>query len=222
MQDCTTRVIGEYPQIRPTLFAFTYRVGAHPAELIELSVWRITNSTRPCFSRLPSRFFTWSSVLRLARASVFSSSCGDRPRDSRRATSARSWCLSYISDTIEGSVHIEQCSSLSPKADTDRVASLFALISVVYLRWHCGLCTRDMLLRGIAFAEARRNSARLVFKGRERTQSTGCEKDVADLSQDESRHTRKPIMVCRAADFPITFVSCKKVRLSSEAGERDK
>lgn len=73
-----------------------------------------------------------------------------------------------------------------------------------------------MLLRGIAFAEARRNSARRVFKSRDKTQGNGCgDKDAADLtSHDGPRQTRKAMMVYRPAEeplspvFPITFVSC--------------
>ncbi|XP_011140352.1 trafficking kinesin-binding protein milt isoform X1 [Harpegnathos saltator] len=72
-----------------------------------------------------------------------------------------------------------------------------------------------MLLRGIAFAEARRNSARRVFKSRDKTQSNGCEKDIGDLSShDGSRHTRTAMMVYRPVEeplspavFPITFDS---------------
>lgn len=77
-----------------------------------------------------------------------------------------------------------------------------------------------MLLRGIAFAEARRSSARRVFKCRDKAQQgAGCEKDAADVAHDESqpRHALKAMMVYRAPEepplspvFPIPFVSCAK------------
>ncbi|EZA48838.1 Trafficking kinesin-binding protein [Ooceraea biroi] len=64
-----------------------------------------------------------------------------------------------------------------------------------------------MLLRGIAFAEARRNSARRVFKSCDKT--NGCEKDVvaSDLSHDGSlvRHTRTA-MICRPPEEPLSPV----------------
>lgn len=76
-----------------------------------------------------------------------------------------------------------------------------------------------MLLRGIAFAEARRNSARRVFKSREKTQGNGCERDAAsDVSHDGSlaRHVRTAMMAHRPAGellSPVTLipvVSCEK------------
>ncbi|KAL0107525.1 hypothetical protein PUN28_014681 [Cardiocondyla obscurior] len=63
-----------------------------------------------------------------------------------------------------------------------------------------------MLLRGIAFAEARRNSARRVLKSRDKTQSNGCERDPApDISQDGSlaRHVRTAMMARRSAEEPL-------------------
>jgi len=71
-----------------------------------------------------------------------------------------------------------------------------------------------MLLRGIAFAEARRSSARRVFKNRDKTQGNGSERDALDLSHDGSlaRHVRtvpyQPAKVPLV--FPIPFVSCEK------------
>ncbi|GAB1869297.1 Trafficking kinesin-binding protein 1 [Camponotus japonicus] len=69
-----------------------------------------------------------------------------------------------------------------------------------------------MLLRGIAFAEARRNSARRVFKNRDKTQSSnGCERDVAsDLSYDGplTRHMRTMTMMVRQSpEQPLSPVS---------------
>ncbi|EFN71844.1 Trafficking kinesin-binding protein 1 [Camponotus floridanus] len=69
-----------------------------------------------------------------------------------------------------------------------------------------------MLLRGIAFAEARRNSARRVFKNRDKTQSNnGCERDVAsDLSYDGplTRHMRTMTMMVRQSpEQPLSPVS---------------
>lgn len=76
-----------------------------------------------------------------------------------------------------------------------------------------------MLLRGIAFAEARRNSARRVFKGRDKTQGNGCEKDIApDLLHDGSsaRHTRTAMTAYRPPEEPlfpvlVPFVSYEKL-----------
>lgn len=42
------------------------------------------------------------------------------------------------------------------------------------------ILSNEMLLRGIAFAEARRNSARRILK----SQNSSCEKDNAELSYD--------------------------------------
>jgi len=72
-----------------------------------------------------------------------------------------------------------------------------------------------MLLRGIAFAEARRNSARRVFKNRDKTQ--GCERD---LSHDGSlaRHVRMKMMAYQPMEVPLSsifsnsFVSYEKWR----------
>ncbi|XP_028050005.1 trafficking kinesin-binding protein milt isoform X1 [Monomorium pharaonis] len=77
-----------------------------------------------------------------------------------------------------------------------------------------------MLLRGIAFAEARRNSARRVFKGRDKTQgNNGCEKEAAsDLSTHDGslvRHVRKAMTAYRPTGEPLSPVF--PVALESEA-----
>ncbi|XP_012057578.1 PREDICTED: trafficking kinesin-binding protein milt [Atta cephalotes] len=63
-----------------------------------------------------------------------------------------------------------------------------------------------MLLRGIAFAEARRNSARRVFKNRDKTQ--GCERDALDLSHDGSlaRHVRMKMMAYQPMEVPLSSI----------------
>ncbi|KAG5312884.1 TRAK2 protein, partial [Acromyrmex insinuator] len=64
-----------------------------------------------------------------------------------------------------------------------------------------------MLLRGIAFAEARRNSARRVFKSRDKTQ--GCERDAAsDLSHGGSlaRHVRMEMMAYQPLEVPLSSI----------------
>ncbi|KAL6264318.1 hypothetical protein P5V15_004427 [Pogonomyrmex californicus] len=66
-----------------------------------------------------------------------------------------------------------------------------------------------MLLRGIAFAEARRNSARRVFKNRDnKTQGNGCERDAAssDFSHDGSlaRHVRTTMMTYQPAEESLS------------------
>ncbi|KAI4473490.1 hypothetical protein M0804_015320 [Polistes exclamans] len=48
-----------------------------------------------------------------------------------------------------------------------------------------------MLLRGIAFAEVRRNSARRVFKGRDKAQNSTCEKEGNEISNEHTRQAAR-------------------------------
>lgn len=87
-----------------------------------------------------------------------------------------------------------------------------------------------MLLRGIASAEARRNSARRVFKSRDRAQANGCDKDVVvvnvatDTLHDDgsSRGPARATIVHRAPEegpplAPVVFL----IPLVSSRGMRD-
>ncbi|KAK2579304.1 hypothetical protein KPH14_008258 [Odynerus spinipes] len=64
-----------------------------------------------------------------------------------------------------------------------------------------------MLLRGIAFAEVRRNSARRVFKGRDKAQNSSCEKEGNELSLSSNdaslmRQARRTIFLQSNDDQP--------------------
>lgn len=129
----------------------------------------------------------------------------------------KSRCLNYISG-IGDFASIDQCSSLSPRVDEcDKRLCFFFLFFFHHRRGHRRRAMEKMLLRGIAFAEARRNSARRVFKSRDKTQGNGCERDAADLCHDGSlaRHVgrtmaHRPPEEPLSPIFPTPFVSCEK------------
>ncbi|KAF7410162.1 hypothetical protein HZH68_004543 [Vespula germanica] len=57
-----------------------------------------------------------------------------------------------------------------------------------------------MLLRGIAFAEVRRNSARRVFKGRDKGQNTSCEKEGNEFSNELTRQSTRRSLFLQSND----------------------
>jgi len=108
---------------------------------------------------------------------------------------------------------IDQCSSLSSRID--KIAVLFAKCDKASFTFFF-LFLSAMLLRGIAFAEARRNSARRVFKNRDKTQGNGSERDAAsDLSHDGTlvRHVRTvPYQPAKVPRFPDPFRKLREGR----------